>query len=119
MKPSVGTERISLSHCAVQAAVIKLGLRGQMRFQYLHAVRPQIFMDRVLRVPEVRQLARAGRTVFAARGGEALADPVIAKRALLGHVFLRMQKAAPVRTGLNTIAAAETVFFVYQDHAVW
>src|SRR4051794_12582151 len=104
MNPSVnGTGSSSLSHRAVQAVVVELGLRRQVRLQHLHAVGPQKFVDRVFGVFQVRQLARARGTVFHAGRGQPLGDPVVAERAFLGHVLFRMQEAAAVRAGLYAI----------------
>ena len=45
MNPSVNGTRSSLSHRAVKAVVVELGLRGQVRFEHLNFVGPQKFVN--------------------------------------------------------------------------
>src|SRR6185437_12016854 len=118
MNPSVNGTRSSLSHRAVKAVVVELGLRCQVRLQHLNFVCPQKLVNGVLGVLEVGQLPRAGGAVLAAGRGQSLGDPVITKRAFLRHVFLRMQEAAAVRTCLYAVTAAQAVLFVDQHYAV-
>src|SRR5689334_8502071 len=75
-------------------------------------------MHRVLGVLEIDQLPRARRAVLAAGSGKSLGDAVVAESALVHRLFLRMQVAAAIRAGLDTIPAPETVRFIHQDDAV-
>src|SRR5579864_7065011 len=92
-----------LPHRAVKAVVIELGLRGQVRLEHLYLVAPQEFVNRIFRILQVGQLARARGAVFAAGRGQSLGDAVIAERALLRHVLFRMQKATSIRARLYAV----------------
>src|SRR6185437_8602067 len=89
MKPSTGICKSSsfpkthtrfaklLAHRAVHAVVKNFCSRCHVRFQYLHRVRAQEFMNRVIRILQVRELPRAGGTDFAASRSQSLGDAVI------------------------------------------
>src|SRR4051794_27769622 len=89
-----------------------------MRLQHLHAVGAEEFVYRIVRVLEVGQLPCSGRTGFAAGGGQSLADAVIAKRALVRYVMLRVDIPASIWTRLHTVTAAEAVGLVDQHQPV-
>ena len=107
-----------LSHRTVQPEVVSLGAGGHLRLQYLHAVRFQELVNRVVGILEIHQLPRTGRANLATRGGQALGDPVIAKRALVRDSFFRVNIAAAVRAGLHAIRAAQAVLLIHQHHTV-
>src|SRR4051812_5949060 len=88
-----------------------------MGLEYLHAVRPQILVDWISGILEIGKLARTRWTVLATGGGESLGNAVVAERTLFGSLLCRMNESAAVGTGLNTVAAAETVRGIYEDDA--
>src|ERR1035437_11071238 len=97
MKPSTpGIIVRSSSHRTVQVFVIELRSGGHVRLQHLHLVVAQELVYGVFGVLEIHQLARTGGAVFAAGGGEPPADAVVAERALIHRVRVRMQVAAAV-----------------------
>src|SRR5215469_9867751 len=116
MNPSMGA--ISLSHRTIQAVVKILCAGGQMRFQDLHAVRFQKGVNGIVGILEVCELPRAGGATFAARGGQALGDAVIAERAFVGDMLGGMEVTAAVGASLNAIAAADAVVLIHEDNAV-
>ena len=69
-------------------------------------------------MPRLAEHPRLGRTNFHTRRLQALGDAVIAKRTFVGRLFFGMEIAGSVGTGLNAIAAAHTVAFIYQDDPV-
>src|ERR1035441_8206091 len=85
MKPSTPgiIIRSYSAHRAIQMLVVDLGSRGHVRFQDLDFVGAQDFVDGVFGVLEIHQLPRARGAVFAAGGGEALGDAVVAQGALV------------------------------------
>src|SRR5271165_5327833 len=89
-----------------------------MRFQNLHAVGLQKFMNRVFGVLQVGKLASGRRAHLAARGRESLGDPVIAESAFVRSLCVWIDEAAPVRACLHAIAAAKAVLLVYEHDAV-
>src|SRR5947209_326938 len=107
-----------LPHRSVEIFIEDLRPCRHLRLQHLHVVRAQKFVHRVGGVLQIRKLARAGGTRLAARRGQAFGDAVITERALARRLFHGIEKAASVRAGLDTVAAADTVFFVDQNHAV-
>src|SRR5260370_15529564 len=98
-----------LSNRTVQVLVIDLRLGRHLGLQDHHFVFAQEFVDRILGVLEIDQLARAGGTGFAACGGESLGDAVVAEGAFVDGLALGVEVAATVGTGLDAIAAAEAV----------
>ena len=74
-------------------------------------MRPQEFMNGVVRIFEIGELPRAGGASFAARCGKAFGDAVVAERAFFRGIRFWIQKAAAVWARLNAIAAADAVFF--------
>src|SRR5690349_24846037 len=89
-----------------------------MGLQHLDMMRPQEFMNGVVRIFEIGELPRAGGASFAARCGQAFGDAVVAERAFFRGIRFWIQKAAAVWARLNAIAAADAVFFVNEDNAV-
>ena len=82
-------------------------------------MRAQELMNRIFGILEILELARSGRSDFAAGRRQSLGDAVIAERTLLGSVGLGINEAASVGARLHTVAAAEAVTLVDQHHAVW
>src|ERR1035441_10857787 len=89
-----------------------------MGFQNLYRMRFQELMNRVLGILEVGELAGAGGADLAARSRQALGDAVIAEGAFLCGIGFGIDEAATVGTGLNTIAAAEAITFVYEHDSI-
>src|SRR6516164_462739 len=89
-----------LSDRTIQVLVIDLGLGRHLRLQDHHFALAQEFVDRILGVLEIHQLARPGGTVLAARRGESLGDAVVAEGALIDRLALRVEVAAAIRAGL-------------------
>ena len=108
----------SLSHRTIQAVIEILGAGSQMGFQHLHAVRFQEGVNGIVGIFQIGELPSAGGAVFAARGGKAFGDAVIAKRAFIGHVLGGMEVAAAVGAGLDAIAATDAIVLVDEDDAV-
>ena len=75
-------------------------------------------MNRVLGIFKVYELPRTRWAGLATCGCEALGDPVVAKRALIGHFFHGMNVAASIRTSLHAIRTAEAVFRINEHDAV-
>src|ERR1019366_6719146 len=102
MKPSTpGIIIRSSSDRAIQGLVIELRSGCHVWLQDLHLVVAQKFVHGVLGVLEIHQLAGASWAIFAAGGGEALADAVVAEGALIHRILIGMQVAAAVRAGLH------------------
>ena len=93
-------------------------MRCHLRFQNLHAVRPQELVNRILRVFQIGELSRPGRTDLTTCGGQSLGDPVIAERALFAVLVCGLNKPAAVGASLHAVAATEAVFLIDQHHAI-
>ena len=61
----------------------------------------QKFMDRIIGILEVCELAHVGWAGFATGGRQALGDPVIAERAFVRDFLDRMDVAASCSTAVN------------------
>src|SRR5512143_312100 len=109
---------ISLPHRPVEGVVEELRARGHLGLEDVHLVRSQELVDRVPRVLEVDELARARRAALAAGGREALRDAVVAQVALVDGVRARVDEPAPVRARLHAVPATEAVRLVDEDGAV-
>src|SRR6266853_2919253 len=81
-------------------------------------MRAQAFVNRIFRILQVGQLSRAGGASLAARRRQPLSDAVIAQRALLRRVRLRIEEAAPVGARLDAITAAQAVVLVHQHNSI-
>ncbi len=55
---------------------------------------------------------------LAARRCQSLGDAVIAERAFVRDLLLRMDVAASIRTGLHAVGATEAILLIHQHHAV-
>src|SRR5437868_12936671 len=86
--------------------------------QHLDAVSLQELVNGVGGILQVRELPRSSRTVFTARSSQSFGDPVIAQAALFRGIGLWINETAAIGAGLHTVAAAEAVLFVDQDHAI-
>jgi len=75
-------------------------------------------VDRIPGILQVRQLAGAGGTGFAAGRRQPFGDAVITQGALVGDVFGGMQITASIRARLNAIAATNAILLIYQHDAV-
>ena len=107
-----------ISHRSVEPVVEDLRAGRHLRLQHLDGVRAQELVNRIARVLQIRELARAGRTGLAARRLQPLRDAVVAERALVRRVGPRIDVAAAVGTGLHAVAAPEAVVLVDQHDAV-
>ncbi len=65
-------------------------------------------------VSEITVHSCPGGTDFYAYRIEVLFQSVITQGTFTGYLFFRMNKPASIRTGLNTIAATDTIFFINQ-----
>lgn len=89
-----------------------------MRLQYLHGMGTQKFMNRIFRVFQICQLPGARRANLAAGGGQTLGDAVIAERAFLRRVRLRVDEPASVRAGLHTVTASEAIVLINENDSI-
>src|SRR5512146_29160 len=108
----------SLANRTVQFVVESLRAGGHLRLKHLHAMSLQEFMDWIIRILQVNKLTCARRAVFAAGGRQALRNPVVAERALVGHLLLRMNVTATIRASLHAICATQAVLLIDQHHSV-
>src|SRR5579862_4598643 len=128
MKPSTGmctclliarrSSHRTSSDRTIHAVVKNLCACRHVRFQNLHGMSPQKFVNRVVRILQVGELARSGGTDLATRRREPLRDPVITERAFLRRVGLGIDEAASVGAGLYAVTATHAVFLIDQDHAI-
>src|SRR5512140_3351167 len=122
MKPSTPARMCSISASLpdrpVEPVVVQLRTGRHLGLQDLDLVRLEEFVDRVRRVLQVPELPTPGRAGLAARGRQALRDPVVAERALVDRLGPRVDVPAPVRTGLDAVAAADAVLLVGEDDPV-
>src|SRR5208337_2170752 len=116
MNPSIRV--VSLANRPVQPVVEHLRSCSEVRLQHLDHVSLQKSVNWIMRILQVRQLPRPGRTRFATRGGQALRDAVVTQGAFLRRMPVRMKKAASVRTCLNAVAAAQAIVVIDQHHTV-
>ena len=69
-------------------------------------------------VPEVTEYPGPGRAGLEACGLQSFLDPVVAKRAFVNDLLLRVQETASVRTGLYAIFASDAIILVYENDPV-
>src|ERR1039458_6905913 len=95
-------------------------LGAQVRLEREHLVLADEFLDRVVldRVLQVAEDARLGGADLDAGRPEAARDAVVAQRALLRRLGLRVQEPASVGAGLDAEPAADAVGGVHQHRAV-
>ena len=67
---------------------------------------------------EFTEQPRLGRTNLDTGRQKAFGDSMIAESTFVGDFLLRVKKAGAVRTGLDAITTADTMFVVHQNHAV-
>src|SRR5260370_36165983 len=79
----------------------------------------QKLMNRIFGILQVGELASARWADFAARSRQSIRDPVIAERAFLGGIGLRIDEPASVGASLHAITAAKAVLLVDQDNTIW
>ena len=84
----------------------------------MDTVRPEELVYRIRRVFQIYELPGSRGTSFTAGCGEAFCDSVVAKRALLGYMLSRMQKTAPIGTGLDAIPAAKTILLIHKHDSI-
>src|ERR1035437_3185422 len=122
MKPSTPASICSivasLPDGPVKSVVEDLRPGRHLRLQDVDLVVLEEFVNGVVRVLEIAQLARARRAGLTAGGREALRDPVVAERALVDRLGPRVDEAAAVRAGKDAVPAAEAVGLVDHDNAV-
>jgi len=81
-------------------------------------MRLQEGVDGIVGILEIGELPRAGGASFAAGGGQAFGDAVIAKGAFVGDVLGGMEKTATVGARLNAISAADAVVLIHEHYAI-
>src|ERR1019366_9418929 len=95
-------------------------LGAQVRFEGEHLVLADEFLDRVVldRVLQVAEATRMARAHLDAGRLEAARDAVVAERAFLRRLGLRVHETAAVGTGLDAEPAADAVGRIHQHGPV-
>ena len=74
--------------------------------------------NRIVRIPEIRQPARAKGTALDAGRHHALGNSVVTEVAFVGDLVIRVKEADAIRAGHDAVAATDTPFPVDQHDTV-